>query len=83
MEPAVSVGQYPRLWNVSAGMIYQRVLRALGPSPPEYVTVSLPRWGRTDIDLDLAIAKWNMMWEAAQYRRRVFSDKQLRLSYAR
>jgi hypothetical protein len=78
-NPTVSADQYPRLWNVSAGMIYQRVLRALEPSSPEYVTVSLPRWGRTDVELGLAIANWNMMWEAAQYRRRVFSDEQLPL----
>jgi hypothetical protein len=76
-DPGVSADQYPRLWNVSAGMIYQRVVRALGPSPPEYVTVSLPRWGRTDVELSVAIAEWNMLWEAAQYRRRIFSEEQL------
>ncbi len=76
-DPGVSADQYPRLWNVSAGMIYQRVLRALEPSPPEYVTVSLPRWRRTDVELGLAIAEWNMLWEAAQYRRRIFSEEQL------
>ncbi len=76
-DPGVSADQYSRLWNVSAGMIYQRVLRALEPSPPEYVTVSLPRWRRTDVELGLAIAEWNMLWEAAQYRRRIFSEEQL------
>jgi hypothetical protein len=55
-DPGVSADQCPRLWNVSAGMIYQRVLRALESCPPEYVTVSLPHWRRTDVELGLAIA---------------------------
>jgi hypothetical protein len=38
-DTAVSSDQYPRLRNISAGMIYQRVLRALEPSLPEHVTV--------------------------------------------
>jgi hypothetical protein len=78
-EPGVSADEHPRLWNVSAGMIYQRVLRALEPSPPEYVTVPLPRWSQTDAGLTVAIAEWNMLWEAAQYRRRIFSEEQLPL----
>jgi hypothetical protein len=78
-DTGVSSDQYPRLWNVSAGMIYERVLRTLDPSLPEYVTVPLPRWRRTDVELSLAIAEWNMMWEAAQFRRRIFSDEQLPL----
>ena len=78
-DPAVSADQYPRLWNVSAGMIYERVLRALEPSPPEYVAVPLPPWRRTDVELALAIANWNMMWEAAQFRRRIFSEEELPL----
>ena len=41
-DPAVPADQYPRLWNISAGMVYERVIRALEPSPPEYVTVPLP-----------------------------------------
>jgi hypothetical protein len=43
-DPAVPADQYPRLWNISAGMVYERVIRALEPSPPEYVTVPLPPW---------------------------------------
>jgi hypothetical protein len=78
-EPGVSADEYPRLWNVSAGMMYQRVLRALEPSPPEYVTVPLPRWSQADVELGVAIAQWNMLWEAAQYRRRIFSEEQLPL----
>ena len=78
-DPAVPADQYPRLWNISAGMVYERVIRALDPSPPEYVTVPLPRWRQTDVELSLAITEWNVMWEAAQYRRRIFSEEQLPL----
>ena len=42
-DPAVPADQYPRLWNISAGMLYSRLVRALEPSPAEYVAVSLPR----------------------------------------
>jgi hypothetical protein len=76
-DPAVPADQYPRLWNISAGMVYERVIRALEPSPPEYVTVPLPPWGRRDIELSLAITDWNLLWEAAQFRRRIFSEEQL------
>jgi hypothetical protein len=78
-DPAVSADQYPRLWNISAGMLYERVLRTLEPTPPEYVTVPLPRWRHTDVELSLAITEWNVMWEAAQYRRRIFPEERLPL----
>ena len=42
-DPAIPADQCPRLWNISAGMLYDRLVRALEPSPAEYVTVSLPR----------------------------------------
>lgn len=74
---SVSADEYPRLWNVSAGMIYKRVLKALEPTLPEYVTVPLPRWRTADVKLNLAIAEWNMVWEAAQFRRRMFSEEDL------
>src|ERR1700734_3877928 len=75
-DPTVSADEYPRLWNISAGMLYNRVVRALEPSPPEYLTVSLrPR--HIEAELALAITEWNLLWEAAQFRRRLFSDEQL------
>jgi hypothetical protein len=73
-DPGVSSDEYPRLWNLSAGMIYQRVVRALVPSPPEYVTVPVRQ---ADNKLVVSIAEWNMVWEAAQFRRRMFSEEQL------
>ena len=77
-DPEISADQYPRLWNVSAGFLYRGVIRALEPSPPEYVTVSLPGgWHQSSVELAVAVAKWNMLWEAAQFRRRFFSEEQL------
>ena len=37
----------------------------------------LPHYGRTNVQLELAIAQWNMMWEAAQFRRLAFSEEEL------
>jgi hypothetical protein len=77
-DPWVSADQYPRLGNVSAGFMYRAVIRALEPSPPEYVTVSLPDgWHQSSVELAVAVAQWNMLWEAAQFRRRFFSEEQL------
>jgi hypothetical protein len=76
-ESTIASDQYPRLWNISAGMLYSRVARALEPVPPEYVTVALPRSGQRDVELSFAITQWNVLWEAAQFRRRMFSEEAL------
>jgi hypothetical protein len=73
----ISADQYPRLWNMSAAPLYRAVIRAREPVPPEYVTVPLPRVGRSSLELTGVIAQWNMLWEAAQFRRRFFSEEQL------
>ncbi|WP_433417560.1 sigma-70 family RNA polymerase sigma factor [Microtetraspora malaysiensis] len=78
---SVTADEYPRAWNRSAGFIYKRIVRPHVPAPPEYVTLPLSdasasvgegRW-----DVPLAMAKWNLLWEAAQFRRRFFSDDDL------
>lgn len=61
--------EYPRLRNISAGFIFGGVVRPLEPAPPEYVT--LPA-AHTSPEEFLAVAQWNMLWEAAQFRRRFF-----------
>jgi hypothetical protein len=70
---------YPRLWNISAGMMYNAVIRAEVPSPPEYVTVPMPTSRRDDQTLIMAggVSQWNMLWEAAQFRRRFFDEDDL------
>ncbi|MGH3929765.1 MAG: sigma-70 family RNA polymerase sigma factor, partial [Pseudonocardiaceae bacterium] len=69
--------QYPRLWNLSAGMMYRAVIRAEAPAPPEYVTVPLRTGRRDDRDMAVAVSQWNMLWEAAQFRRRFFGEDDL------
>jgi hypothetical protein len=70
---------YPRLYSLSPGFLYEAVLRTERPDPVEYVTVPLANLAGTDeeIRLRLAVTEWNMQWEAAQYRRRIFDDEAL------
>jgi hypothetical protein len=65
---------------MSAGFMYQAVLRAEQPDPAEYVTIPPTGIAVSDDEgtrLMVAAAKWNLQWEAAQYRRRIFSEDQL------
>ncbi|WP_156517561.1 hypothetical protein [Rhodococcus sp. LB1] len=50
---------YPCLRNISAGFVFQAVLRADNPAPPEYVTVWLPSHLH-DPRLEVVISEWNM-----------------------
>lgn len=63
---------YPALTNLSAGFLYRRTVRALNPEPPEYVTIL-----DGSVEDQLAISHWNLLWEAAQFRRRMFDEKEL------
>lgn len=63
---------YPALTNVSAGFLYRRTVRALNPELPEYVTVL-----EGGVEDRLAVSRWNLLWEAAQFRRRMFDEKEL------
>lgn len=63
---------YPALTNLSAGFAYSRTLQAQDPDLPEYVTVI--QHGMRD---QLAMAQWNMLWEAAQFRGRMFDHDDL------
>ncbi|WP_194835939.1 sigma-70 family RNA polymerase sigma factor [Nocardia sp. XZ_19_369] len=66
--------QYPSMRHLSAAHICKAVIRAEVPEPQEYVT--LPMWSRRPdrIEFQLAVAKWNTFWEAAQFRRRFFGE---------
>ena len=69
---------YPRLFNISTGMIYTAVLRTQDPEPAEYVTIPFsPGWGDEENRLHLAVTRWNMQWEAAQFRRWIFREDDL------
>jgi hypothetical protein len=72
----VSAETYPHISNISVGFLVQRVVRPLEPTQPEYVT--LPLTGRPLRDGVLfTVAKWNLLWESAQFRRRFFADEDL------
>ncbi|MFQ6273868.1 sigma-70 family RNA polymerase sigma factor [Kutzneria viridogrisea] len=66
-----SPAMYPRLWNVSAGMMFTKIIRAEVPEAPEYVAVPM---NDHDAHLSASVAEWNMLWEAAQFRRRIPRD---------
>jgi hypothetical protein len=71
---------FPRLWNLSAGFTMRAVIRPLVPERAEYLTVSLPPRQASDdmaIKREVAIAKWNTLWEAGQFRRRFFDEEEL------
>jgi hypothetical protein len=70
--------RFPRLFNISTGMIFGAVVRARSPQPPEYVTVPMS-CGLSDEDTSLlvAVSRWNLLWEAAQFRRRLFDEGEL------
>src|SRR5690348_14189153 len=68
---------HPRLVNMSESFMYRAVVRAETPAPPEYVTVSLPRSVMEDPRTTVAVSNWNLLWEAAQYRRRFFDEDDL------
>ncbi len=68
---------YPRLFNMSAGFMYNAIIRAQNPMPPEYVTVPLPVRMMDDPHTGAAISIWNSLWEAAHLRRRMFGEEDL------
>ena len=64
---------YPRLFSMGVGALYRAIARPESPAPPEYVTVPLGR----DMATAGMVGSWNMLWEAAQFRRRYFGEDEL------
>jgi len=76
---------YPRLFNISAGFMFQAVVRAEVPDRPEYVTIP-PLADAHHLENAaefLALHKWNNLWESAQFRRRYFDEDELPPEMAR
>lgn len=63
--------EFPSLRNMSAGFLFAGVVRPLEPAPPEYVTLTMSQ--PVGMDFAGAVGEWNMLWEAAQFRRRFFN----------
>jgi hypothetical protein len=61
--------QFPELATLSPAFFYQFTPVPNAPEPPEIVFV--PTGKATDLHLELVLANWNFMWEAAQFRRDV------------
>lgn len=69
-EADATAEEFPSLTNLSAGFMFGGVIRPTEPAPAEYVT--LPRPASMDLEMVGAVGRWNMLWEAAQFRRRFF-----------
>jgi hypothetical protein len=69
----IAPDRFPRMYNLSAGHIYKAVIRPEQPQRPEYVTIPLQH-GMCDLETAGAISRWNMLWEAGQFRRRFFDE---------
>ncbi|WP_018503851.1 hypothetical protein [Parafrankia discariae] len=69
---------YPRAINLPAAPFYRRVIRPRVPAPPEYVTLPLTAVGAEErAHWVVAVSRWNVLWEAAQFRRRFFAEEDL------
>lgn len=76
--------EFPRMYNLSAGFMYRAVIRAEVPARPEYVTVPMPEaCGDESLSTLIAVSRWNLLWEAAQFRRRFFNEGDLPPQLAR
>jgi hypothetical protein len=62
--------RFPYLTNISAGFLFDGVIRPLAPARPEYVALEMPH--PSGVEMAAAVGQWNLLWEAAQYRRRFF-----------
>lgn len=70
---------YPRMWSMSAATaFFQAVIRPDVPQRPEFVPIPMPTSPAAHLDTYgariFSVARWNALWEAAQYRRRFFCD---------
>ena len=74
-EADASDDRYPRMFNLSAGFLYRAIVRPDVPEPPEYVTLTMRHTER--VEFEVAVARWNLLWEAAQFRRRFFDEDEL------
>ena len=67
--------EFPSLTNLSAGHLFKAIVRPVVPELPTYVT--LAELDCPSMEVVGAVAQWNMLWEAAQYRRRFFDLDEL------
>lgn len=64
---------FPALYNISAAFVYRFLpVPVAPPPPPEYVYVPI---GRPAVALEVAIAEWNICWEAGVLRHEMLKFK--------
>lgn len=71
---------YPSLYNISAGMMFDGMIRPVEPELPDYVAIDM---GGSRLDLAGQVGMWNMLWEAGQFRRRFFDEDEMPASIAK
>jgi hypothetical protein len=72
-------GQYPQLWNLSTAFFYKLIVHPSEVKSPEFVYVPANlyngnRYG-SGAEIECAISKWNISWEAAQLRYGILSGE--------
>ncbi len=67
---------FPRMHTLSAGHVYKAVIRPVEPQRPEYLTIPVQP-GMSEVETALAVSRWNMLWEAGQFRRRCVDQDDL------
>lgn len=75
---------FPTMRNISAALMYNAVLRSTEPTAPEFHTLTLDPGLESDENTKtlVAVSSWNTLWEAGQYRRRMFDLDELPTSMA-
>ena len=63
---------YPSLYNMSAGMMFEGMIRPIEPELPDYVAIEM---NHPDLEMAGQVGSWNMLWEAGQFRRRFFDEE--------
>jgi hypothetical protein len=66
--------EHPALYNISAGMLFAGVVRPTKPELPDYVAIEMDR---PRLEMAGKVGMWNLLWEAAQFRRRFFDEEEL------
>lgn len=65
---------FPSLRNISAGMLFGGVIRPVDAELPDYVALEMDH---PDPEMAAVVGRWNMLWEAGQFRRRFFDEDEM------
>jgi hypothetical protein len=78
-DDALDPDMFPAMKNLSAAFMYDAIPRAIEPTVPEFATLTLdPGLGSDENTKALvAVSEWNTVWEAGQFRRRLFDMDEL------